>query len=127
MFCGGWQIFELGVVLVERERVVGGGSKPVATIDPSLIADLERIIEPSTRGDPERPLRWTTKSLRRLAAALRELGHQISHTVVGELLRARDYSLQGNRKLREGADHPDRDAQFNYINHSVTAALAAGP
>jgi hypothetical protein len=115
-----------GVVLGERVRRVGGGRKPVATSDPSLIADLERIIEPSTRGDPERPLRWTTKSLRRLAAALRELGHQISHTVVGELLRARDYSLQGNRKLREGADHPDRDAQFNYINDSVTAALAAG-
>jgi hypothetical protein len=114
-----------GSVLGERVRRVGGGRKSVARSDPSLIADLERIIEP-TRGDPERPLRWTTKSLRRLAAALRERGHQISHTVVGELLRARDYSLQSNRKLREGAEHPDRDAQFDYINASVTAALATG-
>ena len=115
-----------GTVLDARVRRAGGGRKPVAESDPGLIADLERLIEPSTRGDPERPLRWTTKSLRRLAAALRELGHRISHTVVGELLRGMDYSLQSNRKIREGADHPDRDDQFHYIDDSVTAALAAG-
>src|SRR5208337_5685283 len=82
------------------------------------------LVSPSERGDPMSPLRWTCKSLRRLAAELRALGHKISHTVVGELLKQQKFSLQGNRKTREGEQHPDRDAQFSFINTAVKAALA---
>ena len=92
--------------------------------DPTLLADLLKLVEPGERGDPMSPLRWTCKSLRRLAAELAERGHQISHTVVGELLKAQKFSLQGNSKTREGGDHPDRDAQFAHINEHVAAALA---
>jgi hypothetical protein len=81
------------------------------------------LIEPDARGDPMSPLRWTCKSLRRLAGELRELGHKISHTVVGELLKAQKFSLQANSKTREGADNPDRDAQFRVINQAVKAAM----
>jgi hypothetical protein len=104
----------------------GGGRKPLTVKDATLLDDLRSLVEPSTRGDPQAPLLWTAKSLRNLAAGLRELGHQISHGVVGELLRALGYSLQANRKTREGGNHPDRDAQFAYINEQVKAALAAG-
>ena len=110
----------------DRVRRPGGGRKPLTAKDATLLDDLRSLVEPSTRGDPQAALLWTAKSLRKLAAGLRELGHQISHSVVGELLRSLGYSLQANRKTREGGNHPDRDAQFTYINEQVKAALAAG-
>jgi hypothetical protein len=109
-----------------RVREAGGGRKLLVDSDPTLLADLMQLVEPDERGDPMSPLRWTCKSLRRLAAALQALGHRISHTKVGELLKAQRFSLQGNSKTQEGGDHPDRDAQFRHINRSVKAALAAG-
>jgi len=90
------------------------------------LADVERLVEPTTRGDPESPLRWTCKSLRKLAAEVRARGHQVSPQWVAEALRELRYSLQGNCKTREGASHPDRDAQFAHINRTVEAYLAAG-
>jgi len=105
---------------------VGGGRKKTADTDPTARADLERLVEPTTRGDPESPLRWTCKGVRRLAAALRARGHRVSHQWVAEALRELDYSLQGNRKTREGTDHPDRDAQFAHINQTAETYLAAG-
>jgi len=92
--------------------------------DPTLLADLEALVEPTTRGDPESPLRWTCRSVRRLAQALQAQGHQVSRTLVAELLNAAGYSLQANRKTKEGDSHPDRDAQFARINTQVAAALA---
>ena len=94
--------------------------------DPTLFADLMKLIEPGERGDPMSPLRWTCKRLRRLAEELQALGHWISHPKVGELLKAQKFSLQGNSKTREGGDRPDRDAQFVHINKCVKAALARG-
>ncbi len=94
--------------------------------DRKLLDDLKGLVEPEARGDPMSPLRWTCKSLRRSAAELAALGHRVSHTVVGELLRQQRFSLQANRKTREGDSHPDRDAQFAYINTEVGAALAEG-
>lgn len=87
---------------------------------------LDALIEPDTRGDPESPLRWTTKSTRNLADELTQAGHNVSHSVVADILKATGYSLQGTRKMLEGAQHPDRDAQFRYLLDQVTAALAAG-
>jgi Rhodopirellula transposase DDE domain len=110
----------------ERVRRPGAGRKPLSETDASLTDDLRALVEPQTRGDPQSPLKWTCKSLRKLSAALRDMGHQVGRTVVGELLRTLGYSLQANRKMREGSNHPDRDAQFGYINAGVTAALAAG-
>ncbi len=92
--------------------------------DPALLDDLLALVSPSERGDPMSPLRWTCKGLRRLAAELRAMGHKISHTVVGELLRGQKFSLQANSKTREGDSHPDRDAQFAHINTSISRALA---
>jgi hypothetical protein len=83
--------------------------------DPTLLGDLETLVEPTTRGDPQSPLRWTCKSVRRLAVELQAQGHQVSPQLVSELLRAAGYSLQGARKTREGAQHPDRNAQFEHI------------
>ena len=109
-----------------RVRRTGGGRKKLLLTDPGIMAELEQLVEPTTRGDPESPLRWTCKSLRKLAAALAERGHAVSHQWVAEALRALDYSLQGNRKTREGGDHPDRDAQFAHINATSAAYLTAG-
>jgi transposase len=109
-----------------RVRRLGGGRKKLAQTDPALLSDLELLIDPVTRGDPESPLRWTCKSLRKLADELRRQGHQVSHVAVGELLKAQGYSLQANAKTLEGGDHPDRDAQFIQINACVGAALEAG-
>ena len=100
----------------ERVRRPGAGRKSAIVKDPTLVADLEALVEPTTRGDPESPLRWTCKSVRRLAETLQQQGHQVSRTLVGELLNATGYSLQGNRKTKEGDSHPDRDAQFAHIN-----------
>ena len=120
---------ELGQVLSEpvikgRIRKAGGGRKRTTDIDPSLKQDLESLIEPSTRGDPESALRWTCKSLRNLADELNRMGHRTSHRMVAELLREMGYSLQGNQKTLEGASHPDRNAQFEYIHRSVCAFQA---
>ena len=107
-----------------RVRRSGGGRRPLVSGDPNLLPDLLALVEPDERGDPMSPLRWTCKGLRRLARELTAMGHRISHTVVGELLKEQKFSLQGNRKTREGSANPDRDAQFRYINKSVTEALA---
>jgi len=109
----------------DRIRRPGGGRKPLIETDASLIDDLRSLVEPVTRGDPQSPLLWTSKSLRNLAHALRGLGHKISRTLVGELLHKLDYSLQANRKTREGSSHADRDEQFQYINDQVKGAIAA--
>ena len=109
-----------------RVRKPGGGRKALAATDASLLADLRGLVDPSARGDPESPLRWTCKSLSKLAQCLRDLGHKIGRTLVGELLHKEGYSLQSNVKTLEGSDNPDRDAQFKYINDQVKAALAAG-
>jgi hypothetical protein len=102
-----------------RER-----GKPAIVKDPILVADLEALVEPTTQGDPESPLRWTCKSVRRLAEALQQQGHQVSRTLVAELLNATGYSLQGNRETKEGDSHLDRDAQFAHIDVQVATALA---
>jgi len=109
----------------DRVRRKGGGRRRLVAGDPTLLADLKDLVEPSTRGDPMAPLLWTAKSLRHLASSLRGLGHRICHNVVADLLREMGYSLQANRKTREGTSHPDRDAQFRYINQQVKQALAA--
>jgi Rhodopirellula transposase DDE domain len=98
-----------------RMRRPGAGRKRRAAQDPTLLEDLETLVEPTTRGDPQSPLRWTCKSVRRLAVELQAQGHQASPQLVSELLRATGYSLQGARKTREGAQHPDRNAQFEHI------------
>ena len=107
-----------------RVRSVGGGRKSLVVTDPTLLADLERLIEPTARGDPESPLRWTYKSVRRLASELRTSGHSVSPQVVADLLHTLGYSLQANSKVIEGSQHPDRNAQFEYINARVTVNLA---
>jgi transposase len=109
-----------------RIRRPGAGRKSVIDSDPTLPANLELLIEPVTRGDPQSPLRWTCKSLRTLADELGNMGHKISHTHVGKLLVQLGYSLQGNKKTLEGANHPDRNAQFEYINTQTTNRLASG-
>jgi transposase len=98
-----------------RSRRAGGGRKRRVEHDPTLLTDLEALVEPTTRGDPQSPLRWTCKSVRRLAEELRAQGHQVSPQVVGNLLHAADYSLQGTRQTREGGKHPDRNAPFEHI------------
>jgi transposase len=104
-----------------------GAGRPSATAkQPTLLADLESLVDPETRGDPMSPLRWTTKSLRKLAAALCEMGHKVGKTVVSDLLHDLGYSLQANRKTLEGSSHPDRDAQFKHIAETIGKALADG-
>jgi transposase len=110
----------------DRVRRAGGGRKSLAETDPTLLADLKDLVDDDARGDPVSPLRWTAKSVRTLAGALRERGHRVSHETVAKHLRGLGYSLQANRKTREGASHPDRDAQFRHINTKVAAALKAG-
>ena len=108
-----------------RVRRAGGGRKRATEHDPELAAALEHLVEPVTRGDPDSPLRWTTKSVRRLAAELKAQGHDASRQLVAQLLHERDYSLQANRKTREGGQHPDRNAQFEHINARVSAEIKA--
>jgi transposase len=108
---------------VGRVRRAGGGRKKTVDKDASLKTDLERLVDPVTRGDPESPLRWTCKSVRKLAEELRRLGHQTSHRMVAELLHELGYSLQANRKTLEGSNHADRDQQFQHINQQVTQLL----
>ena len=109
-----------------RIRRPGGGRKPLVVTDPTVRTDLERMVDPVSRGDPESPLRWTSKSVRKLAVALHGLGHRVSHQWVAEALHGLGYSLQGNRKTREGNTNPDRDAQFAHLNAATEVALAAG-
>ncbi len=108
-----------------RVRRAGGGRPLIEVGDPDLPECLEALVEPVSRGDPESPLRWTNKSTRTLAAELTATGHPISHETVAQLLRNAGYSLQATRKTREGKQHPDRDAQFRFINNEVRKALAA--
>jgi len=108
-----------------RVRRAGAGRKKITVRDPELLKALAGLIEPETRGDPESPLRWTCKSTRTVAGQLAKGGHPVSHVKVAQLLHDQGYSLQGNRKTEEGADHPDRDAQFRHINARVKRALAA--
>jgi hypothetical protein len=110
----------------ERVRRVGGGRKPLHVQDPTLLADLEALVDPDSRGDPMSPLRWTCKSTRQLAAALTAAGHRVGERTVAALLRRAGYSLQAPVKTMEGRQHPDRDAQFHYLNEQVKAFLAAG-
>lgn len=100
-------------------RKKGGGRKKLTSMEPELLMALERLVEPTTRGDPESPLRWTCRSTRQLAAVLSEQGHSISHQTVASLLDELGYRLQGNQKTKEGSGHPDRDAQFRYIQSRV--------
>lgn len=110
----------------KRVRFPGGGRKPLTEHDPTLLADLEGLVEPTSRGDPESPLRWTCKSTRQLTAALQKQGHKIGRQKVADLLADLGYSLQGARKSKEGAIHPDRDAQFKYINAQVAVFQQRG-
>ena len=114
-----------GELLAGRVRRPGAGPKRRAETDPTLLSDLAALLDGETRGDPERPLLWTSKSVRKLAAELRGLRHEVSYRTVARLLHELGYSLQANRKTKEGRQHPDRDAQFRHINAKVSAALAA--
>jgi hypothetical protein len=107
-------------------RRPGGGRKSLEAHDPALKRALDALIEPETRGDPESPLRWTCKSTRKLAKELTKHGHPVGATKVGEMLAAAGFSLQGTRKTTEGTQHPDRNAQFEHINHQVQAFQAEG-
>jgi transposase len=115
-----------GMELTDRVRAPGGGRPRLVDRGPTLMADLDWLIEPETRGDPMCPLRWTTKSTENLARALRDMGHVVSADTVGRLLVDVGFSLQAPAKENEGAQHPDRDAQFRYLNGQVEAHLAAG-
>jgi hypothetical protein len=119
---------ELTGAVAPRERVrrVGGGRRSLAERNPALLTDLEALVDPDTRGDPMSPLRWTCKSTRQLAGALQERGHRVGYRTVAALLDQAGYSLQAAAKTLEGSQHPDRDAQFRYLNDQVKALLAAG-
>jgi hypothetical protein len=109
-----------------RSRRAGAGRKRLTEADPTVLEDLERLVDPATRGDPERPLRYTSKSAAKLADGLRELGHELVDRSVLRLLHAAGYTMQQNVKTREGADHPDRDQQFQYISDAAARAIATG-
>ncbi len=109
-----------------RIRRPGGGRKRTVELDPSLREGLERLVEPTSRGDPESPLRWTTKSVRNLADELGQQGHKASHRMVAELLHELGYSLQANRKTLEGSAHPDRNAQFEHLHRAIQLQLSLG-
>jgi len=113
---------------VENDRIrrQGGGRKSRITEDPTLLSDLEALLEPATRGDPMRRQLWTSLSLRKLCAELKGKGHDISHPVVGHCLHKLHYSLQANRKSHEGSEHMDRNAQFEYINKKAGSFLTDG-
>jgi len=110
----------------DRVRGSGGGRKKATQLHPELGWELDQLVEPVSRGDPESPLRWTCKSTRRLATELKEQGYAVSHTLVASLLAEQGYSLQANRKTTEGTKHPDRNAQFEHLHRKVQAQLEAG-
>ncbi|MCA1701381.1 MAG: ISAzo13 family transposase, partial [Actinobacteria bacterium] len=107
-------------------RRAGAGRPKLTDSDPTLLEDLQALVDPDTRGDPMSPLRWTTKSLVKIAGALVGMGHEVSDSTAGKLLKGLGYRLHANVKTREGSDHPDRDAQFREINETARAALEAG-
>src|SRR5258708_557656 len=109
-----------------RVRAAGGGRKKLTAKDTTLLRDLDALVEPTARGDPQSPLRWTCKSTPRLAKELIEQGHEVSQRSVCDLLAQLNYSLQSTRKTREGGQHPDRDAQFNHIARTAPQYQAAG-
>ncbi|MEV7239597.1 ISAzo13 family transposase, partial [Streptomyces sp. NPDC051020] len=115
-----------GLELSGRVRAAGAGRKRLVDADPGLIPALLALVEPDQRGDPESPLRWTVKSTRNLAAELTGQGHRVGHDTVAALLKAEGFSLQGTSRTTEGARHPDRNAQFHYINDQVSEFTAAG-
>jgi Rhodopirellula transposase DDE domain len=115
-----------GVTRSERVRRPGAGRKKATELNPELLVALDSLVEPDSRGDPMSPLRWTLKSTRTLAAELSRLGHQAGSSLVGQMLHYLGYSLQANAKVTEGAQHPDRDAQFRHINATAAEHLAAG-
>jgi hypothetical protein len=117
---------EAGIVADGRVRAKGAGRPAVEQADPGVWPALEKLVDPATRGDPMSPLRWTTKSTVKLADELTRQGHRVGPRTVARLLAEHDYSLQGNAKTLEGKQHPDRDAQFGYINAQVTRFLEAG-
>jgi Rhodopirellula transposase DDE domain len=110
----------------DRVRRKGAGRPALSQSNPAVLEDLRRLVEPATMGDPMRPLLWVSKSLEKLASALRTLNHAVSANTVGKMLMTLDYSRQVNRKTTEGSHHPDRDGQFQHINRQVTALQAAG-
>jgi hypothetical protein len=110
----------------ERSRHAGAGRPFLEQVDPTLVKDLEALVEATTRGDPQSPLRWTCKSTRNLAEELKRQGHRVGNRTVAALLHSLDYSLQANRKTREGSSHPDRNAQFEHSNRLVRAFQRAG-
>jgi transposase len=122
----GAKAYDSGEPPTGRVRSEGGGRPRLEDLDPSLLDDLDDLVEPDSRGDPMSPLRWTLKSTRQLATALGEMGHQISHAVVGLLLHEMGYSLQATAKTVEGAQHEDRNEQFEHINRMAGERLAAG-
>lgn len=120
------EIKESSELRVGRVRKEGGGRKKTVAIDPTLKTDLEGLIEPATCGDPESPLKWTSKSVRKLTAELNAMGHKTNRSTVAELLHEMEYSLQANKKTIEGTTHPDRNAQFEHINSTAKEYLAEG-
>ena len=123
---GVWELNEPRLLAPDRQRRPGGGRRAREVEQPGLVHALQALIEPTTRGDPQSPLRWTCKSTSALAAQLQRQGFRVSHTKVGQLLRALGYSLQSNRKTREGNQHPDRNAQFMHIARRVKALHRRG-
>ena len=120
------EIYEGDVLPAGYQRRAGGGRKPLEDSQTDLIEAVERLVEPTERGDPQSPLRWTCKSLANLEIELQEQGYQVGQTKIRKVLKQLGYSLQGNRKTREGKDHPDRDAQFRHIQRRVTACRRGG-
>jgi len=114
------------MALGHRIRLPGGGRKPILKSDPTIMESLEAMVEPTARGDPESPLRWTCRSTSQLAAQLQRQGHRVGERTVAMLLHRAGYSLQSNRKVREGAAHPDRNVQFEHINAQVLAFQRRG-
>ncbi len=109
-----------------RQRRIGGGRKRLEHHQPTLVDAIDRLVEPTERGDPQSPLRWTCKSLSNLQTELRQQGFEVGRTKIGSVLQSMGYSLQGNRKTREGNEHPDRNAQFEHIARRVRACQRGG-
>jgi hypothetical protein len=123
---GLWDLADGEPLPVDRSRRAGGGKKPATVTQPGLLAALEQLVQPATLGEPETALRWVSKSRQHLSEELGKLGFQAGKTLVGKLLGKLGFSLQGNAKTREGTSHPDRDAQFRYINTQLEAFQAEG-
>ena len=119
LYSGSAELGPKGHPVSGRVRKPGGGRKPKAKTDETLLQDLDHLLDPATRGDPMSALRWTCKSTPKLAAELKAIGHEVSQATVWRLLDELGYSMQSNRKTREGGRHPDRNGQFEFINTSV--------